>query len=103
MPRPLHEQMVEACKLELKPPFATSQDMERLTSKLKLRKMPRPDLATGELAIECMCPTPQQLRSLRRYRDSWNKVILVLPTPGYINEVWLFNMERNGIYRKLLV
>ena len=104
MPRELHEKMVEVCKLQLRQPFTTDGDIRHLSLLPQDKPRSIPDLSIrNEFAIECMAPVPGALDRLRKYRQDFTRLTIVIPTPGHIDEIWLFNMESNNIYRRLLV
>ena len=97
MPSILHQEMVRATRKELDLPYDPKTDYGH--TKPWQRSGLRPDVRIGnQLAAECRL---LDVSNLLEYSKQFNSLILVIPLPKGIKQVWLFDKDNLTIAKKL--
>ena len=95
MPSKLHKDMITTCQNELGI-AALNPSLGQYTYK---SKQVRPDVKIDDnSAVECRIIS---FHKLEEYSQSYNYLILTLPIPECIREVWLFDTKNSTIREKI--
>lgn len=88
----LHDAMARVCKDKLGDGTLTDKDLARLPIRERVTSL-RPDLLLGNVALECHTIAPEALGRMEAYKGVFPYLILCLPIPKIVDEVWFYSIE----------
>jgi hypothetical protein len=102
MPSKLHNNMVKACLKQIPKLVFTDKDLRH--RRFEERKSDgEPDILAldNSIAVECSTLTPEIIERLTKYSENCKNLILCLPIPLKVIEVWVYSLEKDSIIKKL--